>query len=351
MRNKALDIIRAARRTSTDAGTQLNFLAMALHGRKIGFAKVIAMIDDMVALLKKEQVEDDNKKEFCSVQFDALDDKRKGLERSISDSEAARADSTEAIASLTAEISDLNAAISALDKSVAEATEQRKQEHNEFTELIAQDTAAKELIGLAKNRLNKFYNPKMYIAPPKRELSEQDRIVVSMGGTAPPTPAPGGISGTAITVLVQTVTAPPAAPEAPGPYKKKGGESTGVISMMDLLIADLDKEMTVATQEEKDAQADYEQMLKDSADKRAEDMKSVANKGSAKADTEHALQGHEEDHAAASKEHLATLQVIHATHVECDFLLQYYETRKEARTGEVTSLKNAKSVLSGADYS
>merc|ERR1719409_2673985 len=269
------------------------------------------MIDEMLEGLKKEQVDDDNKKEYCSVQFDSLDDKKKSLERSVSDSEKAIEDSTEAIATLTSEIEALAAGIKALDKSVAEASEARKEENADFTTLIAQDTAAKELLGVAKNRLNKFYNPKLYVAPPKRELSEEDRIVVNMGGTAPPTPAPGGIAGTGITVLAdvsahdQTVTAPPAAPEAPGAFKKKSEESNGVIAMMDLLVADLDKEMTTAEQEERDEQADYEQMQKDAEEKRAADSKSLAEKAAAKGDTEAQLQSHMDAHQSTSKELVA----------------------------------------------
>merc|ERR1719271_1510389 len=122
---------------------------------------------------------------------------------------------------------------------------------------MASDTAAKEVLGFAKNRLNKFYNPKLYKAPPKRELSEEDRITVSMGGTLAPTAAPGGIAGTGIAALAEvsehSQARPPPPPEAPGAYKKKGEESTGVIAMIDLLVKDLDKEMTVAETEEKDA--------------------------------------------------------------------------------------------------
>merc|ERR1719190_231979 len=85
-----------------------------------------------------------------------------------------------------------------------EATEQRQTEHADFTELMASDSAAKELLGFAKNRLYKFYNRKLYKAPPKRELSEEERIAVNMGGTASPTPAPGGIAGTGISAFVQS---------------------------------------------------------------------------------------------------------------------------------------------------
>merc|ERR1719345_37561 len=101
------------------------------------------------------------------------------------------------------EIDGLRAGIAALDKSVADSTSQRKEENSNYQETMAGNNAAVELIGMAKNRMNKFYNPKLYKAPPKRELSESDRIAVNMGGTAPPTPAPGGIAGTGITAFVQ----------------------------------------------------------------------------------------------------------------------------------------------------
>merc|ERR1719473_1627089 len=116
------------------------------------------MIDDMVALLKTEQKDDDAKKAYCAAEADKLDDKKKVLERSVSDAEKAIADATESVATLGDEIKALAAGIKALDKSVAEASEQRKEENGEFTELMAQDTAAKELLGMAKNRLNKFYS-------------------------------------------------------------------------------------------------------------------------------------------------------------------------------------------------
>jgi len=48
---------------------------------------------------------------------------------------------------------------------------------------------------------------------------------------------------------------------------------------------------------------------------------------------------------------MATMKVISSLHAECDWLLQYYDARKEARSGEVDSLKKAKAILSGADYS
>jgi len=220
---------------------------------------------------------------------------------------------------------------------------------------MASDSAAKELLGFAKNRLNKFYNPKLYKAPPKRELTEEDRATLAAGGTLAPTEAPGGIAGTGVTVLADVsahnVAKPPPPPEAPGAYKKKSEESGGVIAMIDLLVKDLDKEMTVAKTEEKDAQADYEQMMKDSADKRADDSKTLANKEKALADNQASLQASTDEKASTQKELGATNMYIQSLHNECDWLLQYFDVRKEARSSEIDALGKAKAVLSGADFS
>jgi septal ring factor EnvC (AmiA/AmiB activator) len=332
---------------------------LALQGKKIGFEKVVSMIDEMVATLKEEQEDDEKKITYCGKEFDKSDDEKKALERTISDTETAISSAEEGIGSLKDEIAALESGIKALDKSVAEATENRKEEHAEFTELMAADAAAKELLGFAKNRLNKFYNPKLYVPPPKQELSREDQIVVGMGGDAPTTPAPGGIAGTGIAVFAQISShtqdtedrvAPPPPPETFDAYSKKSEESNGVLAMIDLLIKDLTKEMTIAETEEKDAQADYETMMADSAEKRAQDSKSLTDKESAKADLEAELESHKASKKSTEKELMATEEYISSLHAECDWLLKNFDARKEARTGEVDALKNAKAVLSGADY-
>jgi hypothetical protein len=358
VRTRALATLRQARQKANQRDLPgLELLALALAGKQQGgFDKVIKMIDNMVDVLQKEQRDDNDKKEYCGLQFDHSDDKKKELERTIEQADNAITVAKESIATLTQEIAGLTAGIKKLDTSVAEATEMRRAENAEFKELIASDTAATEVLAFAKNRLNKFYNPKLYKAPPKRELSAENRIVENFGGDVP-TVAPGGIAGTGITAFAQ-VRAHVQRKDAPAPppttwkaYAKKGGESTGVIAMIDLLIADLAKEMTEAKTEEKDSQADYEQMMKDAADKRTTDSKSLAEKTSAKADTEVALGAEKEHKAATGKELMATMKYISSLHAECDWLIQYFDVRKTARNDEIDSLKKAKAVLSGADYS
>merc|ERR1719460_1158675 len=336
---------------------KLELLALALEGKKIGFEKIIKMIDDMVATLKVEQKDDDSKKEYCAEELDLADDKKKGLERAVSDLEIAIESAQESITKLAEEIDVLKASIKELDKKVMEATEQRKEENEDFKELMASDTAAKELLKFAKNRLNKFYNPKLYKAPPKTELSREDRIVENMSGTAAPTEAPGGIAGTGIAVLAevsahsQDQVAPPPPPETFGAYSKKSEDSMGVMAMIDLLIADLDKEMTEAETTEKNAQADYETAMADAAEKRTADSKLLGEKQGIKAETEADAEAKTEEKAATSAELMSTMKYIASLHMECDWLIKYFDVRKEARASEIDALGKAKAVLSGADYS
>jgi len=332
---------------------RLDLISLALHSSKVDFGKVIVMIDDMVALLGKEQKDDEEKKAYCETEFDTSDDEKKKLERAISGLEKAIDNSKAAVETLTTEIADLTQGIKDLDNQVSEASEQRKSEHENFVEDLAANNAALDLIEIAKNRMNKFYNPKLYRPAAKRELTREERITVNMGGTAPPTSAPGGIAGTGVTALTQVAVhgAPPPPPETFGAYARKGEESNGVIAMMDLLKKELATEIQTMELGEKDAQSDYEKLVTDSAAKRAADSQSIAEKSAAKADLEASLQQDGETHKAKASEAMANAEYIHNLHLECDWLIENFALRAEMRAGEVDSLKKAKAILSGADYS
>jgi len=46
----------------------------ALHGNTVSFDKVINMVDDMVTLLGKEQVDDGSQKDMCEISIDNAED-------------------------------------------------------------------------------------------------------------------------------------------------------------------------------------------------------------------------------------------------------------------------------------
>jgi len=322
MKMQALHALKAVRSHQGGQDPRLDLISLALRGRKVNMDKVIKMIDDMVALLGEEQKADDDKKAYCQAELDKSEDEYKTLVQEGNDLAKSIEDGTGNLKTLTTDIATMVQGIKDLDKQVADATKNRKEENEEYKTVMANDGAAKELLKMAKNRLNKFYNPKMY----KPEAA-------------------------ASFVQVASDDAPPPPPEAVGAYQKKGGESNAVLGMVDALVADLDKEMQEMEVEEKDSQAEYEQLIKDSAEKRAADSKSVAEKEDAKADLEAEMEKAAQEKKAKLAEEMAKAEYLSDVHKDCDWLLENFDVRKEARAGEAEGLKNAKAVLSGADYS
>merc|ERR1719487_613733 len=135
VRQQALAVVQqVVGKSGKQSRVGMELIALALGSKGVSFAKVIKMIDDMIGLLGNEQADDANKKEYCEVQIDATEDTIKELEYKIKNLAKAIEEATNGIAALNDEIAALVAGIEALDKSVAEATETRKEEHQDFVE-------------------------------------------------------------------------------------------------------------------------------------------------------------------------------------------------------------------------
>lgn len=354
LKREALGVIRAARQRRPS--TRLDLVSLALRAKKTSFAKIIKMIDEMVTLLGKEQTDDDTKKAYCRKELDESEDKLKGLHTDVDDASKAIDEAKEKSATLAEDIAALTQAVKDLDQQVAEATDTRKEEHADYVEALAANNAAMELLGVAKNRLNKFYNPSGGAA------------FISIGG-ATTTRAP---TGTADTVNLldsfndapsfvqmrsededgdEEEVAPEKAPEMPGDYKKQESGNGGVLGLIDTLSADLDKEITEMKTDEKEDQQTYEELLKDSAEKRAMNAKSITEKEGGKAELEERLHKMTTEKKGLEKEAADTADYLSNLHKECDWLLANFDVRKQARADEVEALKKAIAVLSGADYS
>merc|ERR1712079_462007 len=316
VKQQALAVLRASKGDS-----RLDFIALALRAKAPAvFDKVIGMIDEMVILLQEEQVQDDEKKKYCEAELDKVEDEKKSLERKVDDLTKAQEEGKDTLATLGEEIEALADGIKALDKQVAEATENRKEENTEYKEEMAANVAAKKILELAKNRLAKFYSPKTAAA------SFATVGLHEAGSAAPPPP-----------------------PETWGAYKKQTEEAGGILGMMQVMISDVEKEITESKTEEENAQEEYDTLIADSGEKRRMDSQSLSDKESAKADLEKSLQQLAKDEKTTKFEVMATAETLKDLHLECDWLLNNFEAQKEARSGEIDALKKAKAVLSGAD--
>lgn len=207
--------------------------------------------------------------------------------------------------------------IKALDKTVAEATEQRKEESSEYKTKMQSDAAAKELLVLANERLSKFYNK---ASPSFAQVS----LHRSREGVARE------------------------APEGPKTYTKSAA-SAGVMSAITTLMSDLETEMTEAKVEEEHSQKLYEEFMEESANKRKADAKSLADQREEIAEMKSQLGTHNDEKVESGEQLTGFKKVLSNLHNDCDFLLKFFDTRKEARSNEIDGLIKSRAVLSNAD--
>merc|ERR1719387_2282551 len=351
---RARDIIGSLRKDAgSKLGAPLALLEFSLKAKKVDFSKILAQIDGMVKVLGEEQKEDEETKAFCSAELDKSEKSKADTEDAIAASEASIDEMTEESSTLASEIADLQTEIKVLDKAVAEATEQRKDEHSEFITFQTENNAALQLIEKAKNRLFKFYRPNLHKEAPKKELTDEEKILAASGRSDMiATDAPVMIAGTTQTVFVQLKddAAPPPPPDTWGAYQKKDGKSNGVIGLMDMLAKELEDGITESKHEEETSQKDYERLMAESQKTRAQNVESITADEAAKADLDTKVESTKQKKTSQETELSNIKGYITQLHANCDFLIENYDLRKAARATEVESLKNAKSVLSGANF-
>jgi len=326
VQKRALNIIKQLPQT-----VPISLIQYSLKNKKVNTSKIVTMVDNLLKVLGKEQVDDDRHKAYCEKEFDKSDDKKKTTERNITGLESEKQEAEGDIEALNAEILALKASIIDLDKAVAEAQIQRKAEHAEFMTVTSENSASLNLIEFAKNRLQKFYNPQLHKPEAAASSSEggddlgiSALMIAAQGRPAPP-PPPGG-----------------------GQDYKKGESSGGVLAMLDMLAQDLRLEMQEAEMEEKQAQKEYEKLMEQSKKKRESDSTAITGKETTKATIDEGIQDTNGSLEEARGALLAVNEAIANLHGSCDFLVENYDARKQARGQEQEGLSKARATLSGA---
>jgi len=353
----AADILK--KDSTTKSRPELHFLELALMGKKVDFGKVTKLIDDMIALTNKENVDDIAKKKYCKAELHKTEVKGQEIGRNIKEQTANQDDRTEKLTALVEEIKNIQSEIVALDQLTKDAEKERKSQNAEYTETMSGKTAAKEILNFAKQRLNKFYNPGSHAvetsfaaqpqhAPRAAEVDEDSKLEWHEANPM--------ISRDLLKVLDKRE------PAAQGTMfistdistdmteLHRYTDSRKVTDMMNQLINEVTNEMAVAKHEEETTQKQYETVVSDSAKKRATYVKSLNGAQNAKADHEQSKTLEDEALAGSKAERLANKATMKQFHDECDWMLANFDLRASARSEEADSLKKAKAVLHGADY-
>eukprot|EP00441_Pelagodinium_beii_P038260 CAMPEP_0197646712 /NCGR_PEP_ID=MMETSP1338-20131121/23801_1 /TAXON_ID=43686 ORGANISM="Pelagodinium beii, Strain RCC1491" /NCGR_SAMPLE_ID=MMETSP1338 /ASSEMBLY_ACC=CAM_ASM_000754 /LENGTH=682 /DNA_ID=CAMNT_0043220369 /DNA_START=56 /DNA_END=2104 /DNA_ORIENTATION=- len=319
-RRHALEIVKSMAEQRGSEGvanrTNVDLVLMALSQKGVDFTKVVKMVDDMIDLMREEGKADTDKKEYCEKQFFENTRKTKALRHKIQTLQDGVVASEEAMSAMAEDIAELQKGIDGLDKSVSESTETRQKEHEEYQKLVQEQSATKEVLQLAKTRMNAFYHPEL-TSPPPTTTGKYD-LGFLQDGVEPP---------------------------EFGKTKQNGGNR--IILMIEGLMDETDKTVAEAEFEEKDSQKFYEEFLADAKAKREADAASIASKEKAKAEAQSDKVKKQTAEKSESAELKEVLQYKEDLKKECDYLLQNYDYRKEARAQEESSLTEAKAVLAG----
>eukprot|EP00929_Paragymnodinium_shiwhaense_P057190 TRINITY_DN2861_c0_g1_i1.p1 TRINITY_DN2861_c0_g1~~TRINITY_DN2861_c0_g1_i1.p1 ORF type:complete len:718 (-),score=350.64 TRINITY_DN2861_c0_g1_i1:136-2289(-) len=314
-KNKA--ITAAMQRILKSAKKHNNWVlaSLAVHVRLDAFTKVKEAMDKMTAELKEQQKAEFEKKEFCEKELDETEDSLKVKSQEKSDLEATQLNLENNIEQLTTEIEALKSDYKDMQVAMKRAGEDRKGENAVFQQSISDQRATISILNKALARLKQFYQPALVQQEPESK--------------------PG-----------QAVGAPP--PKAKE-YSKSGGAG-GVLQIIQKIISEASSEEAAIIANEESAQKAYEAIVKDlnkgiEANEMAQTQKTqeVEEASGKKSETEAALLSNGEE--LTKMDHM-----LKARHVECDWLLQYFDVRQQARQEELDSIADAKAILSGANF-
>merc|ERR1719203_1579351 len=143
---------------------------------------------------------------------------------------------------------------------------------------------------------------------------------------------------------------PPPPPRPSSKSYEKSGLSGGVVQMLMKIIEDstaLEAELVVSEQHDQENYAAY---VKDTTNSIETERALTEEKEGHLASTE-AERSETEEAQLANEQELSTLRdLLQAHHLDCDYILKYFDIRQKARAEEMDAITDAKAILSGADY-
>eukprot|EP00928_Gymnodinium_smaydae_P011260 TRINITY_DN14179_c0_g1_i1.p1 TRINITY_DN14179_c0_g1~~TRINITY_DN14179_c0_g1_i1.p1 ORF type:complete len:740 (-),score=236.85 TRINITY_DN14179_c0_g1_i1:83-2302(-) len=313
---------RAVRRLRSAAGRHGNMALSALASR-VGidaFERVKAAMEKMVAQLKIQQKEEYEKNELCKADLDRTEDEIKVKSQEKDDLDSTHLELENQLSTITSSVGELQEDVAAMQRSLKEAGEARKEENAVFQQSIADQRATVNILQKALHRLQAFYNGKdgASFAQVRRHRQEP-------GAAVPP------------------------APKAPEDYRKSAGAG-GVLQLIMKIISDAEsteKEMQVSEQQ---AQEAYAGLVRDTAASIEADRAAIATKESERAETNGRRSETRETQMANDLEMGKLKELLQAHHASCDWVMQYFDVRQQARQEEMQAIEDAKSILSGANF-
>merc|ERR1719399_1562050 len=310
---------------SKHSDPRLAALAVRVHMHSKGhFDKIVTEVMKMVSDLHEEADEDLKTKETCEQDRMTNTKTAKKSAQSMDDETALINRKKADIEAMQKEIAEIVAHVKELKLQLEEAQIQRAKENREYKAAKADDEAAAVLIGKAADVLAKFYEDNGLVLA----QTNSHKSHVAQPGAAPPPP-------------------PTTWQE---PYGGAKGANNGIMSILEMVKADVEKDIKTATAEEAKAKSEYEtfksetETLISSLESQKSDLEGEVG------DAEQAVVDAKKTRADKKKVLDDTMAFLRSIATSCDYMAVNFELRKANREAEIDGLIEASASLEGGTF-
>jgi len=277
------------------------------------FKKIKLLIEELITRLMEEAQAEAEHKAWCDKEMATNAHTRKEKSAAVDTLTATIDELNASMAKLTEELAALKTAVDEIDAAVAKATALREKEKEENTQAIkdAQEGAAavKEALKVLKD----FYAKAAKATSLSQKGKRQPEIFDEK------------------------------------PYKGMGGDSGGVVGMLEVIESDFARLESDTKAAEATAQKEYDEFMTDSKVDKSEKSTDIEHKTAKKQDESQALTTKNEDLEGTQKELDAALAYFDKLKPSCVDSGVSYEDRVARRKEEIESLQEALKILNGED--
>jgi hypothetical protein len=349
------------------------------------FATVLKTIDNMIALIDKEEQADDDKKAWCDEERSVNKATKTEKEEEMSRLEGVIADLAADIETYNGEKDDANTSLTDNKKSQAEKTADRAEELEFYQMDIKNLTEAQKLLRSALATLQNYYKflhakqgDHTYTEAPgtnsKGSLIKRvpgasvDELKEACSGMAEcvgfddqgnlKSEIGEEYSAEGSTLYTKTMAGESAALalnqqpvyEGDDQFSTKlesQGAKSGVVGMIEQIVADTEKEEEEAHTAEAESLKLYEETMTDLQEEQKTLEETIASLEKNIAEAEVSKSNAKADLKKTTADHAAVVAYLAQIKPGCDFIDENLQHRKDARTAEKSALENAVTLLKG----
>jgi chromosome segregation ATPase len=312
-----------------EAYKKLSMLAAKFQSRSVAkiavalksgghFDKVIAMIDEMMVLLRKEEQEDNEHRDRCEANENANKNELEDLKDSIEKTKKALKRMDNEKKELEDEVEQLDKDIKVSKKDMSELLGMRNDEVAAFRQALKDDADAIDLLKKAIVALSKYYkNNKISMSA----LNQEDPEYKTSKDDAPKADFASSNS--------------------------RKSETGGILAILEMLVEDLEKEMTEGRADDADAQAKYTEQndaLQSTLDTQEATKASVEKE---LGDLEEKMSAYEKFKKGKEDDKDAEDDTGKSLMTDCEWVKTHFKSRREKRKVEMDGLVDAKGFLAG----